>query len=96
MIGLVATLRVREGEAEIFEDIFRQVMDLVRAEEPGCLLYQLTKSREDANVYKVLELYADQAALTAHGGHALLREAFARMRGCLLGRPEIEYLDGVV
>lgn len=96
MIGMVATLRVQEAKAEQFEDAYRELMELVRAEEPGCLVYQLTKSRSEANVYKVLELYIDQAALAAHGQHVGMREAFTRMRDCLSSRPEIEYLDGVV
>ena len=96
MIGLIATLRINEGKAELFEDIFREVMDLVRAQEPGCLVYQLTKSREAANLYRVLELYQDQAALDAHSKSDELRDAFARLAQCLHGRPEIEYLDGVV
>jgi quinol monooxygenase YgiN len=96
MIGMVATLRVDAAKAELFEDAYRDLMDLVRAEEPGCLIYQLTKSRSEANVYKVLELYADQAALTAHGDHVTILDAFTRMRACLTARPEIEYLDGVV
>ena len=69
MLALVATLRVAEGKAEEFEDVFRELAGLVKAEEPGCLLYQLAKSRTEANTYKVLELYRDQAALDVGRAH---------------------------
>lgn len=96
MIGLVATLRVNEGKAEQFEEVFKEVMGVVKAEEPGCLVYQLTKSRTEANTYKVLELYEDQAALDVHAKGDGVRAAFAKMAGCVAGRPDIEYLDAVV
>lgn len=96
MIGLVATLRVNEGDAERFEDAMRDLMALVRAEEPGCLVYQLTKSRTEANTYKMLELYQDQASLDAHAKTDTARAAFAKMGGCLAGKPDLEFLDAVV
>ena len=96
MIGLVVTLRVNDGKAELFEDVFREAMALVRVEEPGTLVYQLTKSRTEPNSYKMLELYRDQAALDLHGKSEGARAAFARLSGCLAGKPDIEYLDAVI
>jgi quinol monooxygenase YgiN len=95
MIGIVATLKVQDGKGAEFEGIFRELSEKVRANEPGNLLYQLTKSRADPNTYKVLELYADQDALTKHGGTEYFRAIGARMGPCMAGRPEIEYLDAV-
>jgi quinol monooxygenase YgiN len=57
--------------------------------------FQLTKSRTEPNVYKVLELYADQDALTHHGGTDYFKAAGPKFGAVLAGRPEIEYLDGV-
>ena len=96
MIGLVATLRVNDGKAELFEDVFREIMAVIRAEEPGTLVYQLTKSRTEPNLYKMLELYQDQAALDVHGKGEGARAAFAKLGGCLAGKPDLEYLDAVV
>jgi quinol monooxygenase YgiN len=67
----------------------------VRANEPGNLAYQLTKSRTEPNTYKVLELYKDQDALTHHGGTDYFKAAGPKFGAVLGGRPEIEYLDGV-
>jgi quinol monooxygenase YgiN len=95
MIGVIATLKVAEGKNAEFEAVFTDLAKQVKANEPGNLAYQLTKSRTDGQVYKVLELYTDQDALTAHGGTDYFKAAGAKMGPCMGGRPEIEYLDGV-
>ena len=94
-IGVVATLKVAEGKNADFEAVFTALAAQVKANEPGCLAYSLTKSRTDPQTYKVLELYADQDALTHHGGTDYFKAAGPKLGPCLGGRPEIEYLDGV-
>ncbi|HEY1426336.1 MAG TPA: putative quinol monooxygenase [Caulobacteraceae bacterium] len=95
MIGIIATLKVQDGKGAEFEGIFNDLAGQVRANEPGNLLYQLTKSRADPNTYKVLELYKDQDALTHHGQTDYFRAAGPKMGPCLAGRPDIEMLDAV-
>ena len=95
MIGVVATLKVREGKNAEFEAVFKDLAAQVRANEKGNLAYALTRSRTDPNTYKVLELYADQDALSAHGKTEHFVAAGPKLGPCLAGRPEIEYLDGV-
>ena len=95
MIGIVATLKVQDGKGAEFEAIFKELAEQVRANEAGCLMYQLTKSRADPNTYKVLELYKDQDSLTHHGQTDYFRAQGAKMGPCMGGRPEVEYLDAV-
>ena len=95
MIGVVATLKIAEGKNAEFEAVFTDLAKQVRANEPGNVFYQLTKSRTDPQIYKVLELYKDQEALTAHGGTDYFKVAGAKMGPTMGGRPEIEYLDSV-
>jgi quinol monooxygenase YgiN len=95
MIGVVAVLRVQDGKGEDFEAIFRELSAKVCANEAGNLMYQLTKSRAEANTYKVLELYKDQDALTHHGQTDYFKDLGRKMGGCMAGRPEVELLDGV-
>ena len=96
MIGIVATLKVQDGKGPELEAVFKELAPLVRANEPGNLAYTLTKSRADPNTYKVLEIYADQDALTAHGQSDHFKTLSPKMGGCLAGRPDLELLDGVV
>jgi quinol monooxygenase YgiN len=96
MIGIVATLKVQEGKAPDFEAVFLELAGKVRAGEPGNIFYQLTRSRTEAGTYKVLELYKDQEALTAHGQTDHFKDLGRKMGAFLAGRPEVEYLDAVV
>jgi len=96
MIGVVAVLKVQEAKAAEFEEIFKGLQQQVRANEDGCIAYQLTKSRTEPGTYKVLELYKDADALKHHGGTDYFKAAGARMGPCMAGRPEVEYLDAVV
>ena len=95
MIGIVATIKVQDGKGADFEGVFLRLAAAVRANEPGNVFYQLTKSRADGNTYKVLELYKDQDALTAHGQSDYFKDLGRKMGAFLAGRPEIEVLDAV-
>ncbi|MEY4850055.1 MAG: hypothetical protein RLZZ331_1059 [Pseudomonadota bacterium] len=95
MIGVIATLKIQDGKADDFEAVFRTLSAAVRANEPGNLCYQLTRSKTDATTYKVLEVYADADALKAHGASDHFKAAGPGLGACLAGKPDVEYLDGV-
>lgn len=95
MIAVIATLTIQAEKIAEFEAVFTELAAKVRANEPGCHAYQLCKSRTVPNTYKVLELYADAAALQAHGSSDYFKAAGPALGGVLAGAPEIEYLDGV-
>ncbi|MEI9963929.1 MAG: antibiotic biosynthesis monooxygenase [Caulobacteraceae bacterium] len=56
MIGLMARLRVKDGHEAAFEAAFQALAERVHNDEPGAVLYQLTRSRT-AGHYVVMELY---------------------------------------
>ena len=94
-IGVVATIKIKEGTNEAFEAVAKELMAAVRANEPGNKVYQFCKSRGDASSYVVMEIYADQAALEAHGKTEHFRTIGAKMGPYMAGRPEVQYLDTV-
>ena len=94
-IGVVATLKVQDGKGSEFESVFRELAAQVKANEPGNKLYQVFKSRADANTYIVMEVYADQAALEAHGKSDHFKAAGPKIAPTLGGRPDIQYFDAV-
>ena len=67
MIGVIAVLKVQPDKTSPFEAVFASLAEKVRANEPGNLMYQLTRARSEPGVYKDLEIYRDQDALTHHG-----------------------------
>ena len=94
-IGVIATIPVQEGKNAEFEAAFMKLAAQVLANEPGCRFYALNRSKSNPQIYKVLESYADQAALEAHGQTEYFRAANVKLGAFVAGAPEIEYLDGV-
>ena len=85
MIGVVAKIRVKPGMGPQFEEVAKQLVTAVNANEPDCLLYALHKSQEDDNLYVFMERYKDQAATEFHRKQDHFRT---------LGRKMGEYMDG--
>ena len=95
MIGVIAVIMAKEGSEAEFEHVFAEMTAQVKANEPGNLMYQLTRSRTSPRTYKVMEMYDDQAAFEAHGSSAHYKEGGRKLRDLVEGRPEIELLDTV-
>jgi quinol monooxygenase YgiN len=94
-IGVVATLKVAEGKNGEFESVFRDLAAQVKANEPGNQMYRVFKSKADAQTYVVMEIYADQAALEAHGKSDHFKAAGPKIAPTLGGRPDIQYFDSI-
>jgi quinol monooxygenase YgiN len=92
-IGVIAKLAVQPGKNKEFETIFGRLAAAVNSKESGCNFYALHQSRSDPQAYVVLEQYADQSALDAHGKTDYFQSIGAELAGCLAAAPEIEYLD---
>jgi quinol monooxygenase YgiN len=84
MLGIVATLKVKPGMEQEFETLARQLVEKVRAHEPGCTLYVLHRA-ESAGTYVFMERYVDDAAFEAHRKTEHMQT---------LGRKMGEYMDG--
>ena len=87
MIGVVAKLKIAEGKEAEFEAVATDLMAQVKANEPGCLTYQLYKSKKDANTYIFMEQYSSQEALVAHGQTDYFKAAGAKLAPCMGGAP---------
>ena len=93
MIGVTAKLNVKAGMETEFEAVFMDLQDAVRANEPGCLMYQLC--RDDDGDYYVLEMYESEEALAAHGQSEHFKAAGAGFKGKMGGPPEIKRMKAV-
>lgn len=96
MIGLVVTLRVKEGQEAAFETAMKTLIPQVRANEPGCTLYSMTKKPGEAGVYVMMEQYVDKAALDHHGKTPYFQAALPALGAALAGPPETLTLDVLV
>lgn len=95
MVGGLKILQVKSGQEAAFEGLFQELRDVMKQEEPGCMLYSLLKSRTKPGAYIVHEQYRDAAALAAHETAPHGAEYFPRLRN-LIESISVEYFDGVV
>jgi len=95
IIGVTAKLQVLVGKNKEFEAIFKQLVAAVLTNEKGCLLYAFHQSRDDAQTYIVLEQYADESALKAHGKTEHYQHFGKKMTGYLAAEPQIELMDSI-
>lgn len=66
MIVLVARYRVKAGRGDEVAAALREMAPLVKAEEPGCALYQASRAQDNPDQFLLYEHYVDEAALLAH------------------------------
>ena len=66
MIVLIARYTVRPGHVDEVLDALRAMGERVRADEPGCALYQVCQSQEQPSELLLYEQYRDEEAVRAH------------------------------
>ncbi|MEL7111064.1 MAG: putative quinol monooxygenase [Pseudomonadota bacterium] len=93
MIGVIATLEIQDGKQGDFEGVAKDLMAKVKANEPGCLTYQLYKAKGSETTYIFMEQYASGDALKAHGQTDYFQAAQPGLGACLAGPPKIEMFD---
>lgn len=93
--GIVAKIKVQPGKEAEFEAVFKDLRSQVKANEPGCLLYDVFKSKSEEATYVIMEQYKDEEALKAHGQSEHFKAAGPKLGAVLGGAPELTYLDKV-
>lgn len=93
MIAVIARLKVKAGSEADFEQGMLALAAAVRDKEPDNQLYTLCRDADGG--YVMLELYADEAAITAHGQSDHFKELGARLGPFMDGPPAIEKLEVV-
>ena len=93
MIGVVATLEIQDGKQAEFEAVAKDLMAQVKANEPGCTLYQLFKAKGSDTTYIFMEQYSSKEALESHGKTEYFVAAGPKLGPCLAGAPKIEMFD---
>ena len=66
MIVLVARYHGKPGQGDAIEAALKQMAPRVAQDEPGCNLYQASRSQENPDNFLLYEQYVDEAALLAH------------------------------
>ena len=66
MLILSVFLRVPPDQVDVLRPHMQTVISASRA-EPGCLFYTLAEDMAEPGLIRAFEIYADDAAQTAHG-----------------------------
>ena len=74
MLKVIARMKVKEENAETFKALFKELVDETVKEE-GCVSYTLNLSRSDPELFILLEVWKDKAALDSH----MAAEPFKRL-----------------
>jgi quinol monooxygenase YgiN len=96
MIAIAVTVTILPEKVELFERVTRELEAAVRANEPECEVYRMSKSRTRPLTYINMEIFSDQAALDRHMSSDYFLDAVQRMAGCMSGEPDIHFLDTLV
>ncbi len=59
--------RMQAGKEEEAIEVLRNMVEAVQANEPGALAYICHRSQDDPSEIVLFEIYADDAAVQAHG-----------------------------
>jgi quinol monooxygenase YgiN len=95
MMTIVAKLKVRSGKQDDAERALTDMIEYVRANEPGTVSYTLHRAVGDPTTLLMYEQYADQAAVDTHGTSARIQQLFATLGPLLDGQPSIEMYSEV-
>ena len=95
MILMIVTFKVQPGQEAVFEDRIKTHQALVKENEPGNHLYQLTKKRDQPGVYVMLEMYDSEADFEQHQKMPYYDDTVRICSAVTLGEPEAKILDVV-
>ena len=91
MIGVIATIKVKDSKEVEFEDIAVKLVNAVNVEEEDNLFYRLYK--QSSHVYIIMEGYKDKDALTRHTKTSHYKKYGKAMAEFLKGVPQVIVMD---
>lgn len=92
MLGLVVHFKLKDGMAGEFDRLAEGTLALIRAREPGTLVYAVHDVEGDPLARVFYELYRDRAAFEAHERQEHVRRFLAERERCLAAPPQVEWL----
>jgi len=96
MIVLLAKYYAKPGTVETVIEKLREMGELVKEHEPGCSLYQISRSKENPDFLLLYEQYVDQAAVEAHRATPHFQTYILDTIIPMLEKREVEFFDLVI
>jgi autoinducer 2-degrading protein len=96
MIVLVAKYTAKAGQGDTVAEALTRMAPLVKAGEPGCVVYHANRSTDNPDFFLLYEIYRDQAALAAHRETPHFKEIIEGVIAPILDKRERELYTQVV
>jgi quinol monooxygenase YgiN len=90
MIGIIAKLRTKQGQAEAFAAQTSDMAKSVAAGEPDNVFYNAYRDANDPNRFVALELYENQAAVDGHRASAHVAKSMDTVPDMLEGAFDVD------
>ena len=85
---LTVLFQAKDGEADAFQAAAQGGIAAVKAGDEGCEMYDLFQSVDDAHQFVLVESWASQEALDAHGSSEAMKE-MGKIGPHMEGRPTL-------
>jgi quinol monooxygenase YgiN len=95
MYGVIASVKVKDGQVEEFEKVVGALARDVAANEPDNKTFEVFKVRNAPGQYKILEVYASKDAFKSHVGAAHFKDAQPRMEATFAEPMAVEMMEGL-
>jgi quinol monooxygenase YgiN len=89
----IATLGIKPGKETEFERLQKELSELTHANEPGTLVYDVIKSRDQPRTYVVYARFKDEAAFQAHQASPFHDRLVPPIMACVEGDMDLKMLD---
>jgi quinol monooxygenase YgiN len=93
MIVLAVKYYAKPGKAEEVAAALQRMAPLVQAHEPGCRLYQVSRHRDNPDLFLLYEQYDDMAAVDVHRATPHFKEIIQETVIPMLDKREPEFYD---
>lgn len=87
-VSVVARITAKEGRRNEVVAVLSKLVAATES-EPGTLAYSMHADDAEPDTVWFFELYADQAALAAHGASDTMKAVGTELRDLVAGRPEL-------
>jgi quinol monooxygenase YgiN len=89
----IATLKIKAGMEAEFERLQQELAQLTHQHEPGTLVYDVIKHREQPRTYVVYGRFKDEAAFQYHQTTAFHDRLVPPIMACIDGAMDLQFYD---
>ena len=89
----IAKLVVKKGKEAEFERLQKELSELTHANEPGTLVYDVIKHRDEPSTYVVYARFKDDAAFQAHQESPFHDRLVPPILACLAKEMDLQFFQ---